>query len=248
MKFWIVVGLLLLYPSVTFADEAVSQSQLLEWMKELEPLTKVHYSWPIPLKDVSDELLYEYVRLTHSVSLRGESCTAEDINRAVEICKKVNSNGFKTQASIAINYSVWHRRFGKDLPPTDFGQKHKAELDLLKKRMSFVQNSIALANRRHETNVKVGAILFDSERFVRRSNDKKWNAAITKKLNSAYDIVNRVFPESRVEWYGRGAIERAGSESGWAKMRFTSHAEKGVAFGCSPVSYTHLTLPTICSV
>ena len=232
MKFWIVVGLLLLYPSVTFADEAVSQSQLLEWMKELEPLKKVHYSWPIPLKDVSDELLYEYVRLTHSISLRGESCTVNDINRAVEICKKVNSNGSKTQASIAINYSVWHRLFG-NLPPTDFGPKHKAELDLLKKRMRFVQNSIASANRRHETNVKVGAILFDSERFVRRSNDKEWNAAITSKLNSAYDIVNRMFPETRIEWYGRGGIKRAASESGWAKSRYSSLEEKGVAFACS---------------
>ena len=27
-------------------------------------LPKVHYSWPVPLETMSDELLFEYVRLT----------------------------------------------------------------------------------------------------------------------------------------------------------------------------------------
>jgi hypothetical protein len=52
----------------------------------------------------------------------------------VEICKQVNAGKPKIPATIAVNYSVWHRHFGKDLPPTDRGSSHDAELKHLKEK------------------------------------------------------------------------------------------------------------------
>ena len=92
-----------------------SDDQVLTWLRQLKPLPKVHYSWPLPFGKLSDDILYEYARLTHAVSLSGEWGTPEQIDRAVSICKRVNGTKPKAPASIGINYSVWHRRFGKDL-------------------------------------------------------------------------------------------------------------------------------------
>ena len=46
-------------------------------LRELRPLRKVHYSWPLPneLFDLSDDpRLVEYVRISHAASVSGEWC------------------------------------------------------------------------------------------------------------------------------------------------------------------------------
>lgn len=210
-----------------------SDDQILKWMKELKPLPKVHYSWPIPLNKISPELLHEYVRLTHAISLSGEWDKAEQVFHAVSICKKVNSEKPKTSASISFNFSVWHRRFGKETPPTDTGPEQVAELNFLKERLVKLKAGLEKANEKQKTNIEMTAILFDSERFNHKPDDKEWNQAITAKYDAATDIVHEVFPNVRIEWYGRGHIQPSASKSGWEQTRWFSLEEKADTLNCS---------------
>jgi hypothetical protein len=214
-------------------DPPVPEDRVVAWMKELKPLPKVHYSWPLPYKTISDEVLFEYVRLAHAASLSGEWSSPEQIDRAVEVCQRVNAAKPKIPASIGVNYSVWHRRFGKELPPTDTGRTHEAELSYLRSRMEAIRDGLAAANAKHGANVAVTAVLFDSERFHTKKDDAKWNAAITQKYNAAYDVVRDVFPKVRVEWYARGAIHPGASATGWSQSTYFTLDEKWETFGCS---------------
>ena len=214
-------------------EPAVSQEQVLAWLRELKPLPKVHYSWPLPFGSFSDELLLEYARLTHAVSLSGEWSKPEQVDRAVTICQQVNSSKPKIKASIGINYSVWHRRFGKDLPPTDVGPTHEAELEYLKTRMEKILSELTDANRRHAADIRVSCVLFDSERLHIRPDDPEWNEAITSKYNAAYATVRQVFPKVRIEWYDRGGVHPSASSTGWSSAGLFALDEKGESFGCS---------------
>lgn len=215
------------------ADANPTDQQILTWLRELQPLPKVHYSWPVPFKKLSDELLYEYVRLTHAVSLSGEWGKPEQIERAVVICKQVNATGPKIPASIGVNYSVWHRRFGENLPPTDTGPTHHAEIDYLRTRLEMIRDALTAANQKHETDVAITAVLFDSERFHIREGDSEWNKAITAKYNAAYEIARSIFPRVRIEWYNRGAVQPGASPTGWRHSTYFVLDEKGESFGCS---------------
>ncbi len=56
-----------------------TDAQLLAWLAELDPLPKVHYSWPVPQERLlaSDPLLREYVRITHAIGIFGLWNSAE---------------------------------------------------------------------------------------------------------------------------------------------------------------------------
>lgn len=207
--------------------------KLLAQLRELEPLPKVHYSWPLPYKTIGDDLLYEYVRLTHAASITGEWHGSKEVERAVRICRQVNATKPKIPASIGINYSPWHRRFGKELPPTDTGPTHQAELDYLRKRMETIRSALAEANETHQTDIAVTCVMFDSERFHTRKGDDAWNAAMTDKYNAAYDVVREVFPKVRIEWYARGAVHPSASNTGWTASSLFTLEESGESFGCS---------------
>lgn len=219
--------------SLAHAQSTQPSPQLLAQLRELKPLPKVHYSWPVPFEKVPDELLLEYVRLTHAVCVTGEWCTPEQIDRCVAICAKVNATRPDLPASIGVNYSPWHRRFGEKLPPTDKGPTQEEELGYLKTRMETIRGLLKTSNQRHAADVAVTAILFDSERFNTRAEDAGWNKAITEKYNAVYDVARDIFPKARIEWYARGAIEPAASESGWAQASYFALDEKGESFGCS---------------
>lgn len=212
---------------------AEDSPRLMAQLRELKPLPKVHYSWPLPFKTLSDDLLAEYVRLTHAVSVSGEWHDEKIIDRAVRVCKQVNADKPKIPASIGVNYSVWHRRFGKDLPPTDTGPTHQKELDYLQERLNKIKAALATSNKAHETDVKVSCVLFDSERFFTREGDETWNAAMTAKYDAAYKIVRETFPKVRIEWYGRGAVQPGASPTGWSRSRLFTLKEQGESFGCS---------------
>lgn len=226
--------LLILVPVAVPAEDPVpDDEQVRSWLAELKPLPKVHYSWPVPLGRIPEELLYEYVRLTHAVSLSGEWSKPEQMDQAVAVCKRVNSDAPEIPASIRINYSVWHRRFGKDLPPTDTGPTHQAELDYLKSRLEFLRDELRTANRKQDTEIRISAMLFDSEHFHVRPDDAAWNRAITAKYDAAYDMVREFFPGVRIEWYARGAIHPGASSTGWSQAKYFTLEEKGDSFGCS---------------
>lgn len=230
-----VVAMLVVFGSGGGAAAQTTQAspQLLSQLRELKPLQKVHYSWPLPFEKLSDEQLLEYVRLTHAACISGEWGKPEEIDRCVAICAKVNAGRPDLPASIGINYSPWHRRFGENLPPTDTGPTHDEELAQFKSRMETIRKSLKAANQRHGTDVGVTAILFDSERFHARPADAAWNKAITGKYNDMYDAAAACFPKARIEWYGRGAVEPSAAESGWSECDYFVLDEKGGSFGCS---------------
>ena len=229
-----IILLVVLASSLAGAAEPVpSEQQVLTWLSELDPLPKVHYSWPLPFDSISDELLTEYVRITHAVSIAGEWHDSEQVDRAVRICGDVNANNPKIAASIGVNSSVWHRRFGRDLPPTDTGPTHQAELDYLVERLESVRDAVSAANKRHRTDVSVSAILYDSERFHAKDDDPEWNAALTAKYDAAWDVARKIFPDVRIEWYARGAVHPSASPTGWSQAGYFTLGEKGDSFGCS---------------
>lgn len=199
----------------------------------MKPLQKVHYSWPLPYDKITDEVLCEYARLTHALSLSGEWCQPEQIDRAVQICQRVNQTKPGVQGSLGLNFSVWHRRFDKKLPPTDVGPTHVTELEYLKTRMEWVRDQLAAANKTHGARVEVSAALVDSEHFHTKPDDAVWNQAITDKYNAAYDTIRGVFPVIRSEWYARGAVHLGASPTGWSQSTYFVLDEKGDSFGCS---------------
>ncbi len=214
-------------------EKQPTDEQLVAWLTELKPLPKVHYSWPVPVLKLSDRLLHEYVRLTHAVSVSGEWAKQEQVDRAVLACKRVNAETPARAASIGVNYSVWHRRFGKDLPPTDTGPTHVAELAYLRERLAWLQAAMAEANRKHDSDITISAVLFDSEHFHVRADDDVWNRAITSKYDAAYDAVRKALPGARIEWYARGAVQPGASATGWSQSNYFTLKEKGQSFGCS---------------
>ncbi len=232
---WVACAIALVAPKLCGAADqpAPSDDQVLTWLRDLKPLPKIHYSWPVPLEQLSDAQLHEYTRLTHAISVSGEWVKPEQIEHAVVICKRVNATQPQIPATIGINYSVWHRRFGKDLPPTDVGPTHIAELEYLKTRLDAIRTALATANQKHATDVVISAVLFDSEHFHVRSDDSAWNQAITAKYNAAYDMVREFFPQVRIEWYARGAIHPSASPTGWSEANYFALDEQGETFGCS---------------
>lgn len=214
-------------------DAPPPEAQTLEWLRELKPLPKVHYSWPLPMRQISDSVLLEYARITQALSLSGEWSQSRDIERAVSVCKMVNAASPKVPATIGVNFSVWHRRFDKDLPPTDTGATHWGELAYLRRRLDWVKETVANANRKYQANVSVSAMLLDSERFHTKTNDVAWNEAITAKYDAAHGIIKDVFPKVRVDWYARGAVHPGASVKGWSEAKYFTLKEKGDSFGCS---------------
>ncbi|MCX5807665.1 MAG: hypothetical protein NT010_16620 [Proteobacteria bacterium] len=213
-----------------------SRDKIVEWLRELRPLPKVHYSWPLPtelLSNSTDDLLKEFARLTHAISLRAESADPGEIAAAVRVCKSINDTKPSIPCTVAINYSPWHRRFGKDLPPTDFGASHEAEVKLFQSRLQFVKDALKQANSLHRGNVTLSAILLDSERFHVRQNDAQWNAAITQKHRIIYDIAKSIFPSARVEQYERGGWMPSSSSTGWMQAQWYTLEEPGDAFSLS---------------
>jgi hypothetical protein len=225
--------LAILIPCTATAAEPPDEAQILTWLRELEPLPKVHYSWPLPWSSISDDLLTEYVRLTHAASVSGEWHNRDEIDRAVRTCQQVNAADSEIKASIGVNYSVWHRRFGKDLPPTDTGPTQDAELEYLRSRLQSIRDEVAAANQRHGADVSVSAVLFDSERFHTRGDDAEWNRALTAKYDAAYDVAREVLSGVRIEWYARGAVQPSASATGWSTSNYFTLDEQGESFGCS---------------
>ena len=204
------------------------EDQIIAWLQELDPLPKVHYSWDFPKVRLSipiDPLLFEFVRLTHGVSIRGETTKPPQANSAVAVCAQVNALNPAIPATIAINYSPWHRAFPPDAPPTDFGPAHDEEVALFREAMTVARDLIAAANAEQNEDIAVAFLLFDSERFrIKTSNEEgyeEWNAAITEKYNVIYSIGKELFPDAMIEWYGRGTnnrftLEEMGdTNSGW---------------------------------
>ena len=225
--------LIVAFPALVRAAPA-SESQLVSWLSALAPLPKVHYSWPIALELHPEELLTQYARITHALSISGRYTKASAIDRAVAIFGQVNATSPDIPASLAINYSVWHQKFRADLPPTDTGPSHDEELAFLRENFARVRDDLGAANTAHKTDIKVTAILFDAERFyITPYACDRWNRAIVKKYNAAHTIAKEIFPQAKVYWFARGAVHPSASQTGWTEVRHFTLAEQGDGAMCA---------------
>ena len=66
---------------------------------------------------------------------------------------------------------AFNRQVTSDLPPTDTGPTHEAELKYLHSRMEAIRDGLEAANKKHDAEIAVTAILFDSEHFHTKKDD-----------------------------------------------------------------------------
>jgi len=195
-------------------------------LRELKPLPKVHFSWTMEgnlLDEYESGLLYELARIMRSLSVQGESGTEKQIDNCVYTCARVNKTKPEIPCSIGVNYSPWHRKFGKDLPPTDRGPTYYAEINFFAERMMKIKTWVANANKKYGSDVKIGAILLDSERFYIRENDDKWNDAIREALDAIHLKAESIFPGVRIQWHCRGVLKMGGTS--WGKTPYFTGKE-----------------------
>ena len=195
-----------------------------EELKKLKPLPKVHYSFwlgPTFLKNEENaDLLYELARICHAVSISGEWASYDQVEAAVAACAKVNKTNPVIPATIGVNYMPWHREFRQDLDSPIPGQygfmifnhpSYNAEIERFEKRLRLVKEWVDQCNKTIGSNVEVGALLFDCERFYSRAHDPLWNEAMGKAQNDIHRKAVELFPDARIEWYNRGMGGRKGT-------------------------------------
>jgi len=188
------------------AATPLSQSGILEKMRELKPLPKMHYTWGMwyQFEDCNESLLYQLARINHSLCVKGEWATQSQIEKCVYACAKANMLKPPIPSSIGINYSPWHRKFGKDLPPTDRGPTYREEIEEFAGRLRLIGQFVEKSNSKYKSNVAVSAILLDCERFLKKDGNEKWNRAMCEALDAIHRKALEIFPNARIEWYGRG--------------------------------------------
>lgn len=223
----------------TSVSASSDDAKIVEQLRALRPLPKIHYSWALPaeLLDPGDRRLFELVRITHAASLRGEWSTSRQVEAAVIACKAVNATGPTILATLAINYSPWAPgRRGKGVSPKDDEERlrrlHAREVVEFRQKLLRFKRWLSDANRRHRTDIRVSALLLDCEQFTTRESDPAWNSALTERYNRVYDIGQAIFPNARIEWFGRG-IRRVAYGDGWDTHRHFTFCEKADAFSCS---------------
>lgn len=191
-------------PVLTADDE-------LQILRELPALPKVHYCWGVygyasgTTPALTDPRWAEYVRICNGLGLVA-TIQPRYVAQAVELCARVNRERPRIQATLAYNYSLWHYVFPADAPPTD---ADPGEIDLFRKRMESLRDVVAETNTSLGSDVRVAAILIDSERFNHRKSGEgvvEWNAAISEKLNAGYEAAKTVFPQATVDWCYRGIV------------------------------------------
>jgi len=213
----------------------LSEAEIDAKLLALKPLPKVHY--PVPLlsellNDRNNVRWYELARITHSLSVSGEWVTKQQIDNYVYTCARVNKTEPAIKASLAINFSPWHRRFDKKLPPTDRGPTYWKEIDYFEERAQLVKRWVEQSNKKYGSDVKISAILHDCERFHILEGNKRWNESIRENLDAIHIKTRAIFPEARIEWYGRGIAATAGGD-GWSKTGIWTGKEIKAPLSCS---------------
>jgi hypothetical protein len=213
----------------------LSEADIDAKLSVLKPLPKVHYFWPLNpelLNDRSNRRLYELARITHSLCVQGEWATKEQIDNCVYTCAGVNKNAPVIKSSLGISFSPWHRKFGKELPPTDRGPTYQEEIHYFEERARLVRHWVEQSNENYHSDVKISAILLDCERFHVLQNNEKWNEAIRENLDIIHIKAQSIFPEARIEWYGRGIVRTSGG-NGWTQTPYWTGKEIKAPLSCS---------------
>lgn len=211
----------------------LSNSQIQNKLSLLRPLPKVHYSVGLRnnISQKGDVFLYQISRITHAVCFSAEWVTETEIANGVYACSNVNKDNPEILSRIGLNFSPWHRKFGKDLPPTNRGPSYYAELDFFRDRMQKANQWVNRANEKYDSNIKVGAVLLDCERFCEKANDKEWNEGMREAVDAIHMIAKEIFPDARIEWYGRSMVKQG--DVRWEKSPYFTGKEILTTFSCS---------------
>lgn len=206
-RFFVVFFFISFTSLATFGGKLTNQ-QIVEKLSVLKPLPKVHYTFATPggnlLDDKSGRLLYEYARIANALTVWVEWANYKQIEACIYTCARINKTKPKIKSTIGLGCNPWDRKFGKNLPPTDKGATYKQELEFFTQRFESIKDWVDAANKKYGSNVQISAILLDTERFHASEKDTKYNAAIKEKLDTFHLLVKKHFPESKIEWYGRG--------------------------------------------
>jgi hypothetical protein len=201
-------------------------------LRDLRALKKPHWSWSLPDFALTqpDERVFEVARIMGSACLQGEYATPQQVATCVKLCHAM-------LASIGINLKPYHNLVPDGASPLF---AYPDELSLLARALTMCRHWLDQANESKNTDVKVGVILLDSERFYRKDDDPAWNAAITERYNEVYDLCKSIFPGVRVEWYERG-IEASQSETGWSPAPWNVFDNKADSFSCDLYRVSEIT-------
>jgi len=237
---------------------APSDEEIVEWLRPLSPLPKVHYGYPITvrlLREPGDPLLYEWVRIAHSVPLSpkdGGWVSPSKVYNAVAVCQQINDTNPEIPATLALNWWPYHLFLPAEVPPTYDGPECQQELDEFEERFSLVASWLDDANAALRADVQVSAILFDCEMwFVKEEGEEgyeEWNSALAAKYDAFYLLSKSIFPDVPVHWHSRGKpwryyrrfnFEELGDACGaelycgydlpWTRAYFRAHYEEAQA-------------------
>lgn len=233
----IVIPLQLEVPGLP-GDAAVAAS-----LAALPALPKKHYSYSTTWRmvdDLSSGLLYEYARITHTITL--ECIQAVHYTRvadAVLTCKQINATNPEIETTLVLKYSPYGYFMPKNVPPWYNGPEVQQELDQLTAKLTAVKSLWQAANALHATNVRIDTIILNTElwraKLPGQPGAAEWNEASRQKYDAAYAICKAIFPDAVVHWYNRGKpIERGG---------YFTFAEQGDV--CSVETYYTYNLPTL---
>ncbi len=190
------------------ADELVS----------LPPLPKQHLnyacSWRL-VDDLSSGLLYEYTRITHSVTAELIASSPQRLSNIVQTCKQVNATSPAIPATISLKYSPYGYYLPPNAPPWYDGPEVQQELDVMASRLNAVKSAWQAANTQHATSILIDSIILNTELWHAKLPDMpgaaEWNEASRLKYDAVYNLCKSIFPSAKVHWYNRGKpIERGG--------------------------------------
>jgi len=204
-------------------------------LSELKPLPKVHYYWPVYgeiLDNRGSKRLYQLARITHSVCVSGQWAKKQQIDNCVYTCARVNKTNPAIKTSLGLNFSPWHGKFGKKLPPTDRGPTYWEEIRYFEERAQLVKQWVEQSNKKYGSDVKIGAITLDTERFYVKAGDESWNEGIREALDAIHLKAQAVFPNARIEWFSRG-IRQGATGDGWVKTPYWTGKEIKPSLSCS---------------
>jgi len=223
-------------PFLTLVNSANASTDIVSKLSQLDPLPKVHYSWAWPkelLNDPDSRLLCETARITNSVSISARWAREVQVKNAVYTCARINKTNPKISATIGINYNPYHHWLDPSVPPTYRGKTYKKDLQELEKKLTLVSGWIQKYNKYYKSAVQVGAVLLDAERFKARPYDDKWTEAMREALDTVHVKVRNIFPDARIEWYGRG-MRWISNPQAWVISPYFTGKEKNMpSLSCS---------------
>jgi hypothetical protein len=183
----------------------------------LPPLPKVHHSYRISNFSASDPLHDDMVRITGAcpISILNDNYWGEDM--IVQCVTSAARHG----ATLSINHSPWFEHYhtgnktlDKLLAPDCCPGREAQEMSFYRERLTQTISWIDAANSKLGSNVSVGAVLLDAERWMANNKNASWNAALTRKHTLMYNATAELLPNATLQWYDRGGFMYDGMGTG----------------------------------